>query len=368
MEKWYGIGSSKTHNEFIEQLYENNEGYRNGLFEVIGKFKGAKKKILLRDRYGYCAVLPGDLTRGVTQKMTIKSALFKTEYLKEYLRQNNKNFYSYEYRIVSEYKIAKQDIEIIDTLGNIHKIKPSSLLQGCNPSIKSAIDKKDFIFRKVCNRNKYFKSGEVKYLDFFIEDQKTLLIVEDIFGKYIMDISVAYTGSRPTIEVAVDKDENLINRLKQNGDNYDYSKVKYSKMDDKVTICCEKHGCFEQRSHNHIRKEGCPKCGKEYKDQKWFLAHIEKCGPPDPIIVDLNKLEESLEPTPLQIEEKKLYHFMKALGGRISASYSEIEQMYGWYRMFIGTSVHLSDPRCGHCAAFAYNGLLEYYNKIKGKY
>jgi hypothetical protein len=261
--KWYGIGSSKSHEKFMEQLYANNSGYREGLFRVVGKFKGGKSKVILKDNYGYCAVSAYDLTRGVTQKMTIKSAIFKTQYLKEYLRQSNKNFYKHNSRIISEYEQGKKDIIAIDSLGILHKIKPSSLFNGCNLSIKSALDRDDFLFRKICSRNKHFKSGEIKYVSSFIKNQSCFIRVSDEFGEYIMDVSVAYTGSKPTIEVAVNRDENLVNRLKQNGGDYDYSNVTYTKMDDKVIICCDKHECFQQRPANHVRGDGCPKCGTQ---------------------------------------------------------------------------------------------------------
>lgn len=247
----------------MEELYANNLGYRKGLFRVVGKFKGGKSKVILKDDYGYCAVSAYDLTIGVTQKMSIKSAIFKTQYLKEYLRQNNKNFYKHNFRIISEYQNAKSDINAIDSLGTLHKIKPSSLFNGCNLSIKSAVDRDDFLFKKICSRNKYFKSGEIKYISSFVKNQKCFIKVSDEFGEYIMDVSVAYNGSKPTIEIAINRDKNLVNRLKQNGGDYDYSNVVYTKMDNNVTICCEKHDCFQQRPVNHVRGEGCPKCGTE---------------------------------------------------------------------------------------------------------
>ena len=262
-QRQYGNRYKKSHENFIKELIENNEGYKNGNFTVVGKFRGVKEKVILKDKYGYCAVSAYDLIKGVTQKMTIKSAMFKTEYLKEYLKQNNKNFYKYNYRIISNYKTAKDNIIIVDKYNNLHKIKPTSLLKGSEPSIKSAVNKKEFIFNKICRRNSYFKSGEVVFKDFYNYNQKTILVVEDEFGLYNMDITTAYTGSKPTIEIAVDKKSNLINRLKKNGNDYDYSKVEYTKMNDKVTITCKKHGDFKQRSFNHIRGEGCPKCGKE---------------------------------------------------------------------------------------------------------
>ena len=43
---------------------------------------------------------------------------------------------------------------------------------------------------------------------------------------------------------------------------YDYSKVNYVNASTKVTIICKDHGEFEQRPNTHLKKTGCPKCGK----------------------------------------------------------------------------------------------------------
>ena len=46
------------------------------------------------------------------------------------------------------------------------------------------------------------------------------------------------------------------------GDKYDYSKTKYTKASDKVTIICPEHGEFEQKAISHTaQKQGCPTCG-----------------------------------------------------------------------------------------------------------
>ena len=50
------------------------------------------------------------------------------------------------------------------------------------------------------------------------------------------------------------------------GDKYDYSKVEYKSIKEKVCIICPKHGEFWQTPDNHInQKSGCPKCGREYE-------------------------------------------------------------------------------------------------------
>ena len=45
-------------------------------------------------------------------------------------------------------------------------------------------------------------------------------------------------------------------------DTYDYSKVVYTGIHDKVTIVCKIHGPFEQTPSNHKSGHGCPECGK----------------------------------------------------------------------------------------------------------
>lgn len=52
-------------------------------------------------------------------------------------------------------------------------------------------------------------------------------------------------------------------------DKYDYSKVEYKGMTQKITIICPKHGEFEQRAGDHINKgSNCPKCSKNLSADK----------------------------------------------------------------------------------------------------
>lgn len=57
--------------------------------------------------------------------------------------------------------------------------------------------------------------------------------------------------------------EDLLQEFKEkHGDKYDYSKVNYTKMHDKVCIICPKHGEFWQTPSKHRLGQGCPICGK----------------------------------------------------------------------------------------------------------
>ena len=64
--------------------------------------------------------------------------------------------------------------------------------------------------------------------------------------------------------------EEFITRAKNiHGDLYDYSMVDYKSYHNKVTICCSKHGKFEQTPASHLGGRGCIKCyhNKFAKDQ-----------------------------------------------------------------------------------------------------
>lgn len=60
--------------------------------------------------------------------------------------------------------------------------------------------------------------------------------------------------------------------ITKHGDKYDYSKVVYTKKDNKVIIICKRHGDFEQCANSHLLGYGCQKCGGNYRyDTNGFI-------------------------------------------------------------------------------------------------
>lgn len=55
-------------------------------------------------------------------------------------------------------------------------------------------------------------------------------------------------------------DDFLVRSRGMNGDNYDYSKVSFTKVSDIVVITCKKHGDFKQRVASHLAGCICRKC------------------------------------------------------------------------------------------------------------
>jgi very-short-patch-repair endonuclease len=62
--------------------------------------------------------------------------------------------------------------------------------------------------------------------------------------------------------------ENFIKKSNQiHGFKYDYSKVNYNKVTDKVCIICPEHGEFWQEARQHYKGQGCPKCSIEKRSR-----------------------------------------------------------------------------------------------------
>lgn len=73
-----------------------------------------------------------------------------------------------------------------------------------------------------------------------------------------------------TTEMFVEKSREIY------GDKYDYSKVVYKKMLEKVCIICPEHGEFWQTPLNHLEGSGCPKCSGRNKTTEDFIAKARK--------------------------------------------------------------------------------------------
>lgn len=61
----------------------------------------------------------------------------------------------------------------------------------------------------------------------------------------------------------------------KHGDSYDYSKVVFTKMHEKVCIICKEHGEFWQTPSKHLLGQGCPKCGIEKRAEEKNIGQEE---------------------------------------------------------------------------------------------
>ena len=62
---------------------------------------------------------------------------------------------------------------------------------------------------------------------------------------------------------------------KIHGSKYDYSKVSYRYLTEKVTIICPEHGEFTKAIYSHLKGAGCPHCTTSHGEEK-IINHLDK--------------------------------------------------------------------------------------------
>ena len=81
--------------------------------------------------------------------------------------------------------------------------------------------------------------------------------------------------------------EKFIEKSKDiHGDKYDYSKVEYRNIKEKVCIICPEHGEFWQRAEDHLKGRGCSKCSGRIKENNDFIT---KCKNKHGDVYDYNQ-------------------------------------------------------------------------------
>lgn len=150
----------------------------------------------------------------------------------------------------------------------IFEILPNSFLNGCDcPKCKGrGLSREDVIERfKEIHGDKYDYSKVV-----FTKMHEKVCIICPEHGEFWMTPSKHYSkkqgcpkcGIKKRVEKQYSNKDEVINRFCDIHNNtYDYSRVNYISMRDKVEIICPKHGSFFQYPFDHINGHGCPKCG-----------------------------------------------------------------------------------------------------------
>lgn len=148
-----------------EQFLEKVKNVHGDEIEVIGRFKGVTKPILFKTKYGICQYPTARQLYNENQIPTIKCALNKTEYFMEMLREKYPEIAE---QVVpqSEYKAMKEKM-LFNTRFGIVSINPDMLMSGHVPSIRSAIDRKDYFKKQL----EYLYDG--KGYEFDIESSST---------------------------------------------------------------------------------------------------------------------------------------------------------------------------------------------------
>ena len=193
--------SEEEYKQKVFELY-------NGEIEVIGRFKGLTQPILVKDAYG---VMRLQLASSVlTARPGIKAALNKTEYFMQHLKAKHP-FIASSVIPQSEYVKAKGEMLFLTKYGLV-KSTPDALLAGHIPTIKAAVNRKD-----------YFKQQLLQLYD----------------GKY------------------------------------DFKITSTSRHEGRVTLICPIHGEQSIDSDAIFLGVGCPQCNKSWeKSNVFYLVRL----------------------------------------------------------------------------------------------
>ncbi len=118
---------------------------------------------------------------------------------------------------------------------------------------------KEFIKRSEKIHREEYSYDKTKYER---NDIKVVITCKD-HGEFLQTPQHHMSGSKCPKCVSNQQmsEEDFINKaIIVHGKEYDYSKVRYKKVKEKVIIICRRHGEFSQKADNHLCGKGCPHC------------------------------------------------------------------------------------------------------------
>lgn len=153
-----------THKDFLEELYKNNESYRNGEFEVIGKYVNMKTSLCVRMKGFEYSVIPKRLLENKIP--TYKQCVDKEGLFMQRLKEKNKKVFEKIKSII--FFSSANKLSVFDTIYGKIKVKHFMLERVEDLAISMAIDKTIFWVNRNKNVREDFEDidySKVKYVD-----------------------------------------------------------------------------------------------------------------------------------------------------------------------------------------------------------
>ena len=257
-----------TREEFIEKAKEiHGDKYEYSKVE----YKNTTTKVCIickEDGHGEFYQTPVNHLRGSgCPKCSGNAKLTTEEFIK---KAREKHGDKYDYSKV-EYNGGKNKVCIIckkDCHGEFYQ-RPTIHLQGygCSKcSEKANLTTEEFIKKaKEIHGDKYNYS-KVNYKN--STTKVCIICKEDGHGEFYQTPNCHLSGSgcpKCSGRYRISAKEFIKKAKERHGNIYDYSKVDYKSVNDKVSITCLEHGEFFQLAYSHLQGSGCPKCSRSAK-------------------------------------------------------------------------------------------------------
>lgn len=113
----------------------------------------------------------------------------------------------------------------------------------------------------------------------FMSERVTIICPEH--GEFEQSVSLHLQGNNCTpcaYKLLTKTTEQFVTEAKEkHGEFYDYSEVNYVHSDEKVKIICPNHGKFYQKPSSHLNGQRCTKCAGEARALKQHWNYIKRC-------------------------------------------------------------------------------------------
>ena len=143
------------------------------------------------------------------------------------------------------------------------------------------LTKKEWIINSNKIHNNFYDYSKVEYNG----SQKKVIIICPEHGEFeqradghMQGRGCKKCGIKKQIKSSLKSQEQFIKDCEKKHNNfYDYSKIKYKGVQEKIIIICPEHGEFEQLANAHLQGSGCPKCSvlkvalKHKKSKEQFI-------------------------------------------------------------------------------------------------
>ena len=129
-----------------EQFKKEVESLYNKDIEVVSRFKGLSKPILVKDKYGVMSF--NTAKQVLLYTPGIKAAINKTEYFMNLLKEKQEHIYN-NIKPASEYSGMNSKM-LFETQFGLVSVTPGNLIsKGFMPTIEAAIDRKQYFYNQL---------------------------------------------------------------------------------------------------------------------------------------------------------------------------------------------------------------------------
>ena len=225
-------------------------------------------KVLVKDIYGKCLTTKSSLRRGCAP--SIKTAIDKTEYFKNKLRDLNPHYKNNKFEVLGGYRGVYNKILCKDKYGEV-LMSPPELLNGRDTNVKSAVSRRKYqinqfkevhgdtyeyldSFYKEDNRKEYYnvkcKCGNISAISF-----DNILLGRGCNKCWVKRNSTRFKKYK-TEEDFIKTCENIL--------DIDLENCGFKTLGEKIKVRCTKHDVefYQQASSTLGGMVGCPYCKK----------------------------------------------------------------------------------------------------------